>query len=440
MDKKKQFQINTIKSKLDTYNTNLQILLNKYNELSEKQQQINPNLDNINKLKDNKNFLETDIKKIRNNISNFSNNYSENKQKLLKLPEDKTNKLNQEIQIKNEELDRITNQKTYYNDKLKQDLENAELDRLQLQTEIELIKTEIDKQNNIISNIQLTAHSSRKGLLSDLQQKKKNKNEIKEQQTNLENQINDINKQNDEFNIKINELNEFKKMIIDMKYNSPINVEKLNSYYIEFNISENILISDKLKQIDDIINNLIRKNDIINRRFQKNKQSQEISINQIIDNYNKVHRIQVIAYKDQYKCEKEKRNKLNEILNYLTNQYNNFDINIIGNINDTFSRTINELNEDIKKSEQRLEIMTIRINDEYEKNKTYLEQQNTDINENIKQNTQNINVITDKINIIIQQMENENSFALESDKLKEEINKYENIIKQLENDLSILMK
>ena len=438
MDKKKLFQIDNLKSKLQTYYGKYKELNNTYNELLQQQLIINPNLDNINQLKKHKEVLETQIRNTKKTISNLSNQRSDNKQKLEILPQEQTIKINDEITIKKEEVERIANQRIYETQEMKQKLETAELDRLQLAQEIECVKLELEKQNHVITNLQISAHANRKGILADLHQKKNNKIIIKEEQETLQKQIELVEKQNEDLQIKLEKLNSFKRMIVDMNYNTPTDKQKIDSYHIEFNIPKKILINEKLKLIDSSIINLTRKNDIMNRRFDRNKKAQEERITEIINNYNSVHRIKVIGYKDQYKAEKGKRDTLLDILNDFKSKYDNYDIIVIGNINETFSRTINTLDEDILRAVQRLEIMTNRINDKYNQYKIYLENEEININETIKNLSLEINNANEKKKEITIQIEKEDAFGIQAEKIKEEMCKYEVMINQTESDIAVL--
>ena len=438
MDKKKQFQIENLKSKLQVHYGKYRQLNSSYNDLLQQQKLINPNLETIKQLKDNKDNLETQIRNNKKTISNLNNQRSDNKHKLEKIPQEQATKINDEINIKQDELERIENQRIYENIELKQSLEGAELDRLQLVQEINIVKKELECQNQVICDLQISAHAARKGVLADLHQKKQNKLAIKEEQDNLQNQIAIVNKQNDELRINLEKLAEFKRMIVDMNYHSNTDKEKLDSYYVEFNIPKKTLINEKLKLIDSLIVNLKRKKEIMNRRFDRNKKAQEERISDIINNYNTVHRVKVIGYKDQYKAEKGRRDNLLEILNDLQNRYDNFDNDIIENINETFSRTINTLNEDILRAEERLDIMTNRINNKYEEYKTYLEQEEININQMITKLSLEINMANEQIKQITMQIEKEDALGIEAEKIKVEMDKYEALINQIESDLVIL--
>lgn len=438
MDKKKQFQIDNLKSKLKTYYTNLQKLKDTYNKLSDEQKSINPNLESINNLKKDKTLLEEEITKTKKNISELSNKVSNNKQELNQIPSAKAKKEEDELNIKNDELERIANQRIYETEEHKQTLETAEINRLKIAEEIEFVKQQLESQNQVITDLQISAHASRKGVLAELHQKKQNKKMINAEKENLSQQVEMVKQQNEQLQITLEKISEFKRMLVDMNYHSNLDIEKMDSYYIEFNIPKKILINEKLKLLDGIANNMKRKNEIMNRRFEKNKTAQETRIAEIIDNYNKVHRVKVIGYKDQYKAEKAKRDTLLEILADFESKYDNYDRDVIGSIMDTFSRNINTLDEDILRAEHRLEVIMFRINEEYEKYKEYLEEQEISLNENIKTFSRDINRINDKIKEIVKQIENENAFALEADKLKEEIDKYETMIRQTENDVNVL--
>lgn len=89
------------------------------------------------------------------------------------------------------------------------------------------------------------------------------------------------------------------------------NTDILETYYNEFNIDKELLLNDKINIIDIKINDLHNKINNITIKINKNKTSNTSRINTIIDNYNKTTREKVIAYKDIFKIEKEKRNNYN---------------------------------------------------------------------------------------------------------------------------------
>ena len=190
--------------------------------------------------------------------------------------------------------------------------------------------------------------------------------------------------------------------------------------------------------IDIKINDLQKKIYNITTKINKNKTSNTSRINSIIDNYNKTTREKVIAYKDIFKIEKEKKNKLLKILDTLNYQYDTFDNKIIANINLNATNAINELHLDIIRANERLIIMKYRINLEYETESNRITDKISILKLNIielsktyfntNKELQNLQITIDK----------ENSIGKDIAKLNEEIQKYKSMIIQNETNIILL--
>ena len=444
MNKKVQYQINTIKDKIVIYNDTIQTLIEKRNSIiANDNNNINDsnntnNTNDTNKIKELQNLktsLELEQQILKKNISNISNEIKQYENYLESLNLMHLNNINNEDNIYKEELSRIEEQKANIIEDNKKNLELAYIDKQNLYNNIELIKNELNIQNNKISQIQIISHSNRKTILDDLHQKKKDKlinqqsiNTYKDNETFVLNQITTLENSN-------NKIIDFKTNIINSNYNIETDDTKLLNYYNEYNIDINLSINEKITILDKIFNDNENKIKLINLKCEKQKNRNDMIIKDIIDNYNKTNRIKILGYKDQFKIEKEIRNNLENILNNMTNDYNTFDDIIIGNINNDFLNMNNELENDILRSYSRLNIMKNRIIDDFnnetenkkqliENNKNKLLDLHNQFNniivelENVKTNTKNTNIIINEITNI-----------------DNEIEKYQSIILQMSNDI-----
>jgi len=457
MDKKTQFQIQTSQSKLLKYKKILSEL--EESKLNIESKSItSSSLDtiksnNIKELRLLQSNLESQIQLLKLNISKIANHITNKKQELSSLNSILESKNIEEDFIIKEELLRIEAQIIEVKEIHKTNVDNAFLDNLNLFNDIEIIKTELQKQNQVIAQIQSDSHSSRKQTLVELQAKKQNK--LITQQT-----ITTINENETEFTNQllylesnIIELNEFKKLLIDSNYNDNINSvdndidndnntntnTKLLYYNNKYNLDTHLYsFTDKINKLDNIIDETKLKLQFINKKYEKNKQSNSFRLKSILDTYNKVNRIKVIGYKDQYKIEKEKRNQLENILLEMTNKYNTFETNILENINANFININNELENDKVRAVNRLSIMKARALEDYNND-------NITINCNIDNNKLELETLRFKfdnikteLNNIKNILEKEDDIESKLESINIEINKYKDIIQQIENDIEKL--
>ena len=447
IDKKKQFQIQTVQSKLDNYKITLTTLLESRKQLYKNLETTNPNYEKIDKLNNNKILLENTLKEIKNNISKNTNEITKFKYSLKDLPSIRENKHSIETEILMLELKRIDlqkeeNQKTYDNA-----ISKAHLDKLQLIDDISIIQNAIVEQNNIISQIQFNAHSFRKDTLSQLHQKKIDKNDINLQTNQINNQHESINLQIIELQKIIQTLEIFKTLLVNETYSTvsddDINIDNstiIENNYIEFNIDKNLLLNDKINIIDKIIET--NKNRIINinNKLNKLKISNNSRINNIIDNYNKTNRTKVISYKDNFKVEKEKKKQLLQVLNTLLFQYDNFENQIIANIKLELTNATNELEIDINRANERLVIMKYRINNDFEIENNCITDEIDIFNMKNKEISKLFNNTNEELQNLNKTIEKENTIGNEIIKLDEEINKYKTMIIQNETNIMLLLQ
>ena len=438
MDKKIQFQIQTSQGKLIKYKQIISELEDNRKKICITTESSTPNKCFIIELQNKQIYLEDKQQQLKKHIYLNLNEISDANKKLSLLDTLKENKLKEENNILQDEIIRIKDNIIDINKIYQQKKELAYNDKLELLNNIEIIKNELILQNNIISEIQINSHCSRKKTLEELHINKQNKiftneniNNINENDANFNNQIKTLEN-------KINDIIEFKKLIIDSEYNLDYDNSKLNLYYTEFDLDIQLSINDKISILDNLISDNKNKIQFINKKFNKIKQINNIKLQNILDTYNQVNRVKVIGYKDQFKIEKDKRTQLENILADLYDKYNTFDSVVISNLDNEIKDIFNELENDKIRSNERLDIMKIRILEEYKNendrlnkiitnSKSTLEVLYHDFND-IKTNIVNTKEIINKENII----------GIELEKIDNDITKYQSIIKQIESDIEKL--
>jgi len=450
MDKKLQFQIQQNQAKLLTYNATLQNLLDSRSKLDQSLLTINPNRSRIIELQQTRTNLEKTIQTLKNTISITSNQISKYTQDLKLLPITRDTNLENEDTILKDEHYRIDIKKIEYSYIHKENTENAYLDKQQIYSDIDLIKNDLKQQNNIITDIQLNSHSSRKETLTQLHQKKQDKLSVQQQiKTFKENELQFTN-QITSLEATINKLTNFKTIMVDNEYgggssnsggsggnsNSDAS-DTLDQLYTEFAfaIDKSLSLNDKIAKIDKLISESESRLLFINKRYTRNKEASTVRIKDILDTYNTTNRIKVLGYKDQFKIEKEKKQNLELILDDLTKKYNTFDDIILGNINEELANSIKELEFDKIRSLERLDIMKSRIIKDYEEecikyNK--LIDTNKEKMKELRAEFDNTMLELEKVNKTIEQ---EDIVGNEINKLDKEISKYQDIIKAVENDI-----
>ena len=452
IDKKKQFQIQTVQSKLDNYKQTLQTLLDSHKKLTTDLALSNPNyaanLNNLNNLINNKLVLENNLKDLKSNITKIKNDTKKLTYFINDLPAILDNKNKCEETTLQQELERIELQKIENKQNYEASISQAHLDKLKLIEDISIIQNAIHQQNDIISQIQLNSHSSRKDTLTELHNKKKDKTNIINQQELSTQQDIFFNTQINEMQNNINNLESFKIKIVNDIYNTSIDSTStdtidtihLINYYNEFGIDKELPVNDKISIIDNKILSCQNRINLLNKKLDRTKISNDARLNNIIENYNKTNRVKTITYKDTFKIEKEKKIQLQQVLDTLTTQYDNFENNIIANIKLDLTNANNELTFDINRANERLVIMKYRNNLDFELENNRITDEinisNIKINEMIKK----INNINEELQNIKNAIEMENAIGLDIAKLDEEINKYKSMITQNETNIMLLLQ
>ena len=446
IDKKKLFQIQTVQSKLDNYKQTLQILLESHKKLTDNLALTNPNYEKLDNLNKKKILLENNLKDLKNNITKITNDTKKLTYFINDLPAIRDNKNNCEETTLQQELERIELQKIENKQNYEASISQAHLDKLKLIEDISIIQNAIHQQNDIISQIQLNSHSSRKDTLAELHNKKKDKTNISNQQELSTQQDVFFNTQINDIQNNINNLESFKIKIVNDIYNTSIDSTSadaidtiyLINYYNEFDIDKELPVNDKISIIDNKILSCKNRITLLSKKLDRTKISNDARLNNIIENYNKTNRVKTITYKDTFKIEKEKKIQLQQVLDTLTTQYDNFENNIIANIKLDLTNANNELTFDINRANERLVIMKYRNNLDFEMDKNRITDEINILNIKIKEMTINNNNINEELQNIKKTIEMENIIGLDIARLDEEINKYKSMITQNETNIMLL--
>lgn len=445
MDKKKLYQKELLKAKIQENNNARSTLQIEYDELkSISKNHINvissatsstTSTNTLNILIEKKLYLENKLKNLKKIINELSYNISKLEDEYTNSTYNIKDKLIYEETIYNDELERIENDKIEAGDNNIQNINDAILNKEDLLKEINLIKSNLQIQNDIILNLQIKYHSSRKNILNNLKEKK-------QQKINLNNNINDLNVSKNSFIEKLNNLNtnienliNFKRILIDAEYNIEHNAQQLNDYYEKYNINTTISLNDKISLIENIINNC--KNQIILLQKQQNRTdiSQTTTIKENINKYHKNKNNKVITYKETFTIEKIKTTEIETLLEDKLNLYNNYESIVIDKINNDYKDNIKELELDTKKALERLEITKTRINLDFDNYKIMVKNKI----ENSKVELQNLYAEITKTNndnnLLTITIEKETKIDTEITILENKIKKHKDIIIQSEKDL-----
>ena len=343
-----------------------------------------------------KNDLESIIKSYKESINQLSKNKSDLYIILKKLPNELQDKIKAEEIIYDEEIDRI--KQTYIDldtQLLQQSYTIYDL-KENLSCHINNKIKELNIESTILNNIQLNAHSNRLDILQSLKQKKIDKHQhldtIKQFHTNLDT----INCKIDNFKKDKNELQLFKSTWIDAYYNNNQNLITIPSSINNVTIFNSLELNKQIEIIDNIIN-------VLNKQIlQHHNLSQKILL-QLTD-YNQSRQTKILendliindkqySFKDSYKLQKEKKQCLEEELKHLRCKHSNFEKESIEPIIVEYMNNVKQLEKDVDNANKRLDIMKIRLQDNY--NNTNIEVK-TQIN-NIDKELKEIKTIMDNI-------------------------------------------
>jgi hypothetical protein len=440
MDKKKQFQIQNLTSKLQSYKDSLSGYQQSYDTLKASLNTVNPNSDNIEKLLNKKIDLEKSLENIKLLINNTSILIKNNKQEISQQPIIQSAKLLEEEKILKDELNRIEFNKIDTQKENELLIEQAQIDKMTLFDNINFIKQQLQEQKQIVIDVQLQSHSSRKEILAQLHKKKQDKLLINSITDNSNKNHSDFDNKINSIKIILDNLEEFKKLVVDSEYNIDHNIAKLTLYYTEFNIDNNLSINDQIQVINQLIQNNTNMLAQLNKKYLKTKNNNIAIINNITEKYNTTNKTKVLGYKDKFKIEKEKQQYIQSELNNQINKYDTYDDIIIGKIKSDLMDKYDEYDFDIKRATERLNIMKIRISEEYNNSISSLTNNNLQLVENLKTLRKQFDDTNIELTTLKKLIEIENASGIELHNINKNIIKYQNIITQTENDISDINK
>jgi len=399
---------------------------NKEITLLEQEKQNNKQL--ISGLTKNNNELENNIKSSKDYIPDTLLNKIKNEELILKDELERINIETEEIQ----QLHKITINKSYYN-------------KITLENDINLLKLEIKENNYNMEELKQYLHSSRKHTLNQLIQNKQTKLKLNEEKIQNTKTINDYNEQINKLNLHNKQIEEFKKISIDIEYSTNNDIQyntnnntlqnTLTDYYIKFNINIDLLFTDKLNYCDSLIECNTNEINYITKKMNKFKLMNYTMVNEITTPSSQKN----ITYKHDFKYYKEKKKFLDTKLNNLIYNYDNYESIVIHKINKEFDLNYNELTRDKLNAYKRFTIVKERI--EKERQETILKIKDT-INNNkiiIKQSENNIITISQYIKDLHFYITNEKNSKNEITSITDTINKYKSIIQHCKEELKFII-
>ena len=446
MNTKKEFQLQKHQSKLDSYNNILLSLESKKNIIISQSQIQNTIIDNTNNINTNlellnntKYSLEAKLKNTKHEITTITNQIANNKNLYKELDKIRDNRLEDEKIIYKDEILRIEIETQNANDKYNKSIEKSSIDKITIYDNIKLLQNDLQLQNEIILQLQLIEHNSRKEILKQCHQKKKDKvsllNYIENNKTVETVFINQI----DSLETHIQNLLKMKTLIVEDAYDSNdvtnSKTLQLSNYYLEYKIDKTLSLNDKIEFINRIIIDYKNQLVVINRKYTKTQNNNNTRIKEFIDSNNTVNRVNDISYNDKFKIEKQKKANLENILHDMQKQYDTFEIVVIANIKNDLDIRLNELLHDSICANTRLEITKERIINNYNNDKIKYNEIIDENNSNIRLLREVFDNISKEIVDINDKIMSEDNNRFEIEKIDIEIKKTIEIIEQIKIDI-----
>ena len=465
MDKRIQFQIQNLKSKLTTYQSKLTILENQRDSISLLPENNNPsNLDHTipdhTILEDRKKLLIQENNNIRSQIHNLKHEIALLNNQLSNYPNELARQLQNETTIYEEEMENIKNLIQENENQYLADLNTATLDKQTLADQIEQLKAEVANQQQKIQDIQIGEHQSRKDILAALHQKKRDKLAIQQQISQIHYTTNTFYQEHlNTISQNITTLQTLKTHIINQFYSGQpidsipesnptgINLELLTPEYITIHG-----INPIIENIDTTLANLQAQHSMITNKAEKARINGDIQLAAITQKHNldnnpdnldntsrnkDKHRLKG-GYKGIYKMEKMRKMEMDANLEQLNHIYSNYTELIISEIEKNYISQNEYFKSCLSNATQRLEIMTSRINTNH-----ITSTNNT--NQDINKTTSEIESLSGKYmnnTAEITQIDNEladyNKNRLILEDLNKEIEKLKNLINQTQSDIEDL--
>jgi hypothetical protein len=448
MDKRKFLQLQLLTNKLNDYKLRLKNLTSARDNLITISSDHYKYLNKTKELLEECNSVEFENKLISKQIheerTNKNNSINEYKSLPLKL----NNNIELERTIHLEECLNIEELRkeleANYNLSIKQEKEN----RIILEAEIKKLQDKINNSNEKISIIQENAHTFRKNILLELHKKKEIKKQNTEIINNLEQSLELHNNKLLQIQCDIDYITSLKKQFIDNYYlsisqdnsipgHSDI-LEELKKYITipedvgSINLNKIILLLDiKIKELGIILGTLSLKNS-------KNQDKINNTINHIRNNIDLPSRKKVISYKDNFKLAKKEKTDTDTELKDLQYKFDNWELLVITEIKTEYQNKLEQLEQNKNNSIDRLNIMVVRFNDDFESKKKCLENK-IQIHEEILLDLNNKLVLNNKkIKQLKDNYDKLDSNNKQLEKINNDISEIMTNISKTERDIEIL--
>ena len=466
MSKRTQFQLQQLKSKLLSYQQNLdKFLIERENILSSTNYLINATYQDNKKhlLKKKETFLN-DMKTIKDQINIYKNKLSILDADLQHIPVIIKTKLTDEQNIYNDDIETILHQQNENQQYKLLTIQQLENDKCELVKKLEILKQELGKQMELIHNIQSQEHQSRKNIINQLHQKKQQKREIQSQIDQLNYTCNTFYIDNiNKITSNITGLQDFKILFINTFHNNDIaalkhtimqNKQLLedNNLFAQFNtfimdildliVNKNdmninpliLLLDNTIIQNEQQINNINNKHykALYNAKLQMdNLQSPGTSIK--IGKHNKVE-----SFKTEIKQQKYNKDCIQTQIHNISNTINNYDSLVILPFLNTWDMTMKIYEDGINNANHRKNTMILRINTEHNDKKVLLENEKNLLLKNIADSSKEYNLKNVELNDLLEKIKILDAGETELEQINEKIIKIQNVIQQINSDITSL--
>ena len=439
MDRKKQLQIKLIQNNIIQYQTVLDNLT-KQKETLEIQIANDTHLDTnkITLIKNNLSSirvqLDTKLNDIKRRIVERKQEFNKLTNELHMIPTQLNQTIENEKKIYQDECINIKLRKQELMDNHKIQLEQAHHNKHALLDNISQLHDNINIHSENVKDIQIQEHQNRKNILAQLHQKKQEKllkatqiQQLEEYQNVFINQITDLATQ-------IESLQRQKQIYINTYYNTHSTPDStIPTDNLERN---NIALLDNMKKLDEEIIVLKDKLNFLNMKSDKVKMKMNVRLNNV--NFQQRVARHTNSFKTDFKEAKNVLTTLETSRDDIQKQIDNFNTDILGQIDNNTNNSLAELDNDFNRAEDRLNIMLERIQTNYSNLENSIKSSITNLeNELVKlQNDQQITMQAIRDNMLEMDLVNNNIDQL--DKLNLEIQKYQNVINQFNQDIQTL--
>jgi len=455
MDKRKQFQLQLLSNKLAEYTTKLGNLKSKQYELVNSIQNVftQNTLEDKNKhyLLEQKKILEARIQEYKNNLSNCRNEYTHLNHQTKLLPGQLETNKKQELAIYEEEIQNITGRTQEVKNVHLEQLASLEVEKSNLSTQILDLQNQLAASNDNISSIQENAHAYRKNTILELQQKKQQKQTIT---TTLE----ELNKNKELYTTNSNTVSNQLDSLIELK------TQIINTYYANPDANlENILNTPNARELlpneifdisadsnsSELLNGIISYLDkqIQDARYQLSSITKKTSrldktitttANDLKSKLDTGTRVKVVSYKDNYKSAKLVKTTLEAELGKLQANLNSWDIEVIDNAKLEYKMILDSLEAEKQRAQERLNIMTSRIINEYESDIITLASKIRQVENGLSETNNLLNQTSQELATLQEQITKNNSAEIELDKINMQIANIELAIEKIQQDINSL--